>query len=120
MRKNIMRTPEEKEKIVLECMNTNISRSIIAQKYNTNEAVIRRWVTRYNRYGVAGLVSNTGRKRGGNKGQGMSKGGTELDKLNSKILKLEIENERLKKGYEVKGVGETKEYVTTFGKNTKL
>ena len=36
-----------------------------------------------------------------------------------KIMRLEIEVARLKKGYLVKGVGEKKEYVTTQEKNTK-
>ena len=36
-----------------------------------------------------------------------------------RVLKKEIEIERLKKGYQVKGGGETKEYVTTFDVNTK-
>ena len=35
------------------------------------------------------------------------------------VAKLEIENERLKKGYQVKGVGATKEFVTGRGKNLK-
>lgn len=34
-------------------------------------------------------------------------------------MKLEIENERLKKGYIVKGGGDQKEYVTTLDKNMK-
>ena len=35
------------------------------------------------------------------------------------MAKLEVENARLKKGYEVKGVGANKEYVTGSGKITK-
>jgi hypothetical protein len=35
------------------------------------------------------------------------------------VAKLEIENERLKKGYQVKGAGANKEYVTIQGKNTR-
>ena len=35
------------------------------------------------------------------------------------VAKLEIENERLKKGYWVKGAGANKEYITGRGKSTK-
>ena len=44
---------------------------------------------------------------------------SEVEKLKKELLKKEIEIERLKKGYQVKGGGETKEYVTTFDVNTK-
>ena len=36
------------------------------------------------------------------------------------VAKLEIENERLKKGYLVKGAGAAKEYVTGRDKSLKL
>ena len=35
------------------------------------------------------------------------------------LMKKDIEIARLKKGYNVKGVGQEKEFVTTFNKNTK-
>ena len=41
------------------------------------------------------------------------------ERLELENLKLRIENERLKKGYIVKGVGANKEYVTTLDVNTK-
>ena len=44
---------------------------------------------------------------------------TREDELERKIMQLEIENARLKKGYLVKGVGQEKEYITIFDKNTK-
>ena len=37
----------------------------------------------------------------------------------NEVAKLEIENERLKKGYLVKGVGAAKEFVTGKEKNSK-
>ncbi|MBO5991884.1 MAG: hypothetical protein J6R00_09555 [Lentisphaeria bacterium] len=45
--------------------------------------------------------------------------GSEVEKLKKELLEMEIKIERLKKGYQVKGGGETKEYVTTFDVNTK-
>ena len=44
---------------------------------------------------------------------------TSLEKLEYENMKLRIENERLKKGYMVKGVGANKEFVTFKDKNMK-
>ena len=44
---------------------------------------------------------------------------SKIEILEEKLLKKEIEIMRLKKGYQVKGVGAKKEYVTTFDVNTK-
>ena len=49
----------------------------------------------------------------------VSKNLSELERLRLMVAKLEIENERLKKGYWVEGVGANKEYVTGKGKTTK-
>lgn len=114
-----MRTPEEKEKIVKEYRNTPITLRAIAEKYNTEIKVINIWVNKYEKYGIKGLESQTGRKKGGNKGQGARKPKNREEELERKIMKLEIENARLKKGYMVKGDGAEKEYVTTLEKNMK-
>lgn len=42
-----------------------------------------------------------------------------IQKLEDEVLKLKIENERLKKGYIVKGVGRQKEYISIVKRNTK-
>jgi hypothetical protein len=44
---------------------------------------------------------------------------SELERLRLIVAKLEIENERLKKGYWVEGVGVNKEFVTGPDKSTK-
>ena len=49
----------------------------------------------------------------------VSKNLSELERLRLMVAKLEIENERLKKGYIVKGVGACKEFVTTKDLNSK-
>ena len=117
--KNIMRTPEEKEKIILEYINDKRSFSELGSKYSTTRNVIRKWYYSYTENGLEGLKSGTGKKTGGNKFQGKRKLKTEEERLQLKIKKLEIENARLKKGYQVKGVGAKKEYVTIFDVNTK-
>ena len=42
-----------------------------------------------------------------------------LEELEIEIMKKDIEIARLKKGYNVKGVGQEKEFITTFNKNIK-
>lgn len=119
MRKNNMRTPKEKEAIVKEYRNTTITLRAIAEKYETSTHCICEWVNKYEEIGINGLKSKTGTSKGGNKGQGARKPKTREEELERKIMKLEIENARLKKGYLVKGVGVEKEYVTTFEENMK-
>ena len=117
--KNVMRSAEEKAAIVEEYLSGTQSTRGITNKYGTGHALFRRWKKKYEEKGVEGLQSKTGRKKGGNKGQGAKKAKTKEEELNRKIMRLEIEVARLKKGYLVKGVGEKKEYVTTQEKNTK-
>lgn len=114
-----MRTPKEKATIVKEYRNTTITLRAIAEKYNTSTHCIREWVNKYEKEGINGLKSQTGKKKGGNKGQGARKLKSYEEELERKIMRLEIENARLKKGYLVKGGGDQKEYVTTLDKNMK-
>ena len=118
MRKNIMRTPEEKEKIVLEYLNTKITIPSLADKYHTVKSVICRWIKKYEKEGIDGLISQTGRKTGTGKGR-PKKPQSKEEELKRRIMILETENARLKKGYLVKGGGDQKEYVTTPDRNTQ-
>ena len=86
---------------------------------NTNISVISDWVNKYEKYSIKGLESKTGKKKGGTKGQGARKSKNREEELERKIMRLEIENARLKKGYLVKGGGDQKEYVTTLDENMK-
>ena len=117
--KNNMRSPKEKERILKEFYSGKIGRNEICRKYEISTSTLRKWRIQYKQYGIEGLKSNTGKSKGGNKGLGLKKGKTIEEKLKLKIMKLEIENARLKKGYLVKGGGVQKEYVTTLDKNTK-
>lgn len=118
-RKNIMRTPHEKEKIILEYYSGGIGRNEICRKYNISTSNLRKWRMKYDSEGVKGLESNTGKKTGGTKGQGARKPKNREEELELKIMKLEIENAQLKKGYLVRGGGDQKEYVTTLDENMK-
>ena len=119
MSKNIMRTPEEKEKLVLEMINNGYGFHTMSKKHDISKSVLSKWYYSYKEKGIEGLKSNTGKSTGGNKGLGVKKGKTIEENLKLKIMKLEIENARLKKGYLVKGGGVQKEYVTTLDKNMK-
>ena len=119
MGRNNMRTPKEKEKILKEFYLGKLGRNEICRKYNISTRTLADWRIKYEKSGIDGLKSNTGKSKGGNKGIGLKKGKSNEEKLKLKIMKLEIENARLKKGYLVKGVGAEKEYVTTLDKNIK-
>ena len=116
-KKNVMRTPEEKEKLVLEYLNSNIGIMIFALDHDINRGLFRRWVNKYQKFGIDGLKSQTGKHSGPNKGR--PKKGDENEELKRQLAKKDLIIERLKKGYTVKGVGAKKEYVTTFDKNMK-
>ena len=119
MKKNNMRTAKEKEKIIKEFYSGKLGRNAICRKYNISTRTLADWRIKYNKFGINGLNSNTGKKKGGTKGQGARKPKSYEEELERKIMKLEIENARLKKGYLVKGGGDQKEYVTILEKNMK-
>ena len=116
--KNNMRTPEEKEAIVLEYMNGKAGTREVSAGYGISRSVLIKWIKKYRENGIEGLKSGTGKQTKPNAGK-YNRYPSEVEKLKKELLKKEIEIERLKKGYQVKGGGETKEYVTTFDVNTK-
>ena len=94
MRKNNMRTSKEKEKILKEFYSGKIGRNEICRKHNISTATLNSWRKKYDKDGLKGLKSNTGKSTGGNKGLGVKKGKTIEENLKLKIMKLEIENAR--------------------------
>ena len=115
--KNRMRTPEEKEAVVLKYLNGEAGYSQVASSCGLDRSVLRKWVKRYRESGIEGLKSGKGRNNP-NLGK-YDRHPSEIERLKKELLKKEIEIERLKKGYQVKGGGDQKEYITTFGANTK-
>jgi transposase-like protein len=113
-----MRTPEEKEAIVLEYMNGKAGTREVSANYGIQRSVFMRWIKKYRESGIEGLKSKTGKHSKPNTGK-YERHPSEVEKLKKELLKKEIEIERLKKGYQVKGGGDQKEYVTTFDANTK-
>ena len=114
--KNRKYTYEFKIKAVETYLNEHRSFRSVAAELNIAETRVRAWVKLYNE----GLLE-TGRKRPGNPFSALhtSKSLSKEERLELENLKLKIENERLKKGYLVKGGGVNKEYVTISDANTR-
>ncbi len=114
--KNRKYTYEFKLKVVKDRENNHLSWTELAVKYGVHRSVIQQWVKLYNE----GILE-TGRKRTGNPYSALhsSKSLSKEERLELENLKLKIENERLKKGYLVKGGGTGKEYVSISGANIR-
>ncbi len=120
MRKNKMKTPKEKEEIVKRFLNGE-SAVKLANEEGIDRTRIYRWAKKYEMNGLEGLKSQTGKASKHHKNMGIyfRKPKTKIEELELELMKKDIEIARLKKGYSVKGVGQEKEFVTTFNKNTK-
>ena len=115
--KNRKWTPEEKEAIVLEYLNGNRGYEPVAQSHDVAHSLMRSWIKKYRENGIEGLKPNN-RNNNPNPGK-YDRHPSEVEKLKKELLKKDIEIERLKKGYQVKGGGDRKEFVTTFDVNTE-
>lgn len=111
-------TKEEKLRIVKRVVNQENSLSIISKEENINPGQTYSWVKRYLELGEEGLVNA---KKPGNlyKGLNLKKELNDIEQLQYENMKLRVENERLKKGYMVEGVGQEKKYIDLSNKNTK-
>ena len=111
-------TPEQKAEIVHKHLDDHISVRTLEREYTADRSMICRWVKEYIAEGETAFVPK-GHPGNHFAALHVSKNLSELERLRLMVAKLEIENERLKKGYQVKGVGANKEYVTIQGKNTR-
>ena len=95
---------EEKLKLVNEVIIDNKSIRQVGRENNLEKSQLRRWIEKYYEQGINGLEN---KRKPGNPLMKYSrrKELTELEKLEYENMKLRIENERLKKGYLVKGDG---------------
>ena len=117
--KNNMRTPEEKEKIVNDYLNSGKGACEYERMTGISRKLIFQWIKKYFKNGIDGLKSKTGKcSKKGITGR-PKKAATREEKLERENAKLKIEIERLKKGYYVKGVGQRKEYVSINNKSIK-
>ena len=121
--KNNMKTPEEKEQLIKEFYESKIGAIAFCKEHKIGITSFKTWRKKYSKYGIKGLKNNTGKVVSSdntkNRGIHLRKPKTREEELEIQVIRLQIENERLKKGYTVKGDGAKKEYISTLEKNTK-
>ena len=117
--KNRKWTNEERLKYVLMCEEEHIPVCTVARENGISHGTLNGWVRRYRIGGIDAL--NPEKLHPGNHFAALhsSKSLGEKERLMLLVEKLQIENERLKKGYTVKGVGADKEFVTTKDLNSR-
>lgn len=110
--KNKSWSQEEKLRIVKRYLDEGIGSIRLAKEEHLDDGTIRKWVRKYLNEGLDGLKN---KKKTGNHFAALytSKSLTEEERLRLIIAKQEIEIERLKKDYFVKGDGPKKEFVIT-------
>lgn len=111
-------TPEQKAEIVYKHLNEHISVRTLEKEYHADGSMICKWVKKYIAEGESSFV-HKGHPGNPFAALHVSKNLSEVERLRLMVAKLEIENERLKKGYLVKGVGAAKEFVTGREKSLK-
>lgn len=118
--KNRKYTVEEKLSIVNMNLQDHMSIIQIEKETGISDSLISAWIHKYLDNGLQGL-ENKKNKKSGNVYAALhtSKSLSKEERLELENMKLKIENERLKKGYLVKGVGADKEYVTFLEENMK-
>ena len=102
--KNRYWTSEDKLKIINEVLIDFKSSTEVAKEYDISQGMIINWIRKYKEEGIDGLKN---KKKPGNPLAKYSnkKNLNEIEQLQYENMKLRIENERLKKGYLVKGDG---------------
>ena len=111
-------TPEQKAEIVYKHLNEHISVRTLEKEYHADRSMICKWAKKYIAEGESSFV-HKGHPGNPFAALHVSKNLSEVERLRLMVAKLEIENERLKKGYLVKGVGAAKEFVTGREKSLK-
>ncbi len=103
-RKNKYWSKEDKLKIVKKIVEEGYSARQVSKENNADNTMVCRWVRKYLEYGESSLEN---KRKPGNPLMKYSKKKTltQIEKLEYENMKLRIENERLKKGYMMKGDG---------------
>lgn len=119
--KNRKWTKEEKLNLVLKYINGSEGASKTAKNAGISKGMFWTWIEKYREFGEEGLEP-VKHKNSGNHFAALhtSKSLSEEERLRLLVAKQEIEIERLKKGYIVKGDGANKEFVTTKDVSSKL
>jgi len=95
---------ESKYEIVLKVIKESRSTVDVAKEYDISQSMLSKWVRKYLAEGKESLEP---KKKPGNPlcKYSNKKNLSELEKLEYENMKLRVENERLKKGYLVRGDG---------------
>ncbi len=95
---------KDKLKIINKVLLEGKSSQEVAREYDISGGMLRNWIIKYNQYGESSLEN---KKKPGNPlcKYSNKKDLSEMEKLQYENMKLRIENERLKKGYLMKGDG---------------
>lgn len=111
-------TYEEKMRIVQRYFSEDLGIKRLAKEENMDYSLLNHWIHKYLDNGEDGLKS---KGHPGNTFAAIhkSKNLTEIEKLKLTVAKQEIEIERLKKGYQAKGVGVNKEFVISNVANSR-
>ena len=116
--KNKYWSKEEKLKLIKEHLDNNISTNEITTRENISNGMYNNWLKKYLEYGESGLENK--KKPGNPLFKYMNKKQlNDIEKLEYENMKLRIENERLKKGYMVEGVGQVVIFNGSKNKNLK-
>lgn len=95
---------KEKLEIITPVLEAKISIEQQAKKHSISSGMLSNWLSAYRKKGMEGLENK--RRPGNPLVKYMHKKElTEQEQLEYELMKLRIENERLKKGYYVKGDG---------------
>lgn len=108
---------KEKYEVIKSILEGKKSSCEVAKETGLSNGMICNWIKRYRENGIKGLEN---KRRPGNplaKYQA-KKELTEIEKLEYEVLKLRIENERLKKGYTAKEADQAKQKKSSK-KNTR-
>lgn len=109
---------EQKLRLVKEYLENTKSSLEITKRENISNGMFNKWVKSYLEYGEESLEN---KKKPGNSLSKYSKKKnlSDMEKLEYENMKLKIENERLKKGYFVKGDGQVVVSSGIKNKNTE-
>lgn len=99
---------DEKMKIIRRHIDDHVSFLDLQKELKVNRGLIHAWVTKYLDKGEVGL--EIAHKTNPISHLYLKKNLTREEQLTLENFKLKVEVERLKKGYQVKGVGRQKEY----------
>ena len=116
--KNKYWTKEEKLKLIKEHLEMHVSTLEITNREHISNGMYNNWFRKYLELGEKGLEN---KKKPGNPLAKYcnKKNLTDMEKLDYENMKLRIENERLKKGYMVKGDGQVVIFNGLNNKNMK-